>query len=171
MVQTIPQKFFQVARRYPDKGFLFCKEKDSWVKVTYNQTREQVESFAKALIGLGIKRGERVAILSENRPEWVIADLGTMLAGAILVPIHKTLSPRSIEYILRDSGSKVLLVSHSKDLKRIKLAKSGGLCGLRFFVCLGASRGNLGRNTFSWQDFLRKGRSFSHKILKKKLPR
>ena len=82
-----------------DKPYLWKKLDGKFISISWNQTREQVESIAKGLINLGILKGDRVVILSENRPEWQIADLAIMAIGAISVPVsytHLTLPTKRI---------------------------------------------------------------------------
>ena len=72
-----------------------------------------------ALRGWGIGRGDRVAILSENRPEWTIADFASLLLGAVTVPIYATLTAEQTAYILRDSGARVIFVSSEAQLQKV----------------------------------------------------
>ena len=67
----------------------------------------------------GIGKGDRVAILSENRPEWMIADFASLLLGAVTVPIYATLTAEQTAYILRDSGARVVFVSSEAQLQKV----------------------------------------------------
>jgi long-chain acyl-CoA synthetase len=75
--------------------------------------------MARALESWGISRGDRVAILSENRHEWVVADFACLLLGAIVVPIYTTLTPEQTAYVLRDSGARAIFVSSQKHLEKV----------------------------------------------------
>ena len=75
---------------------------------------------AKALRIWGIQKGDRVAILSENRPEWAIADFAALAIGAVVVPIYTTLTPEQISFLLRDSGTKVIFLSSRAQLQKIQ---------------------------------------------------
>ena len=87
-----------------------------------SRTRETFAGFAK----LGVQRGDRVAILSESRPEWLMADFGSLALGAILVPMFPTLTAQQVEFIVKNSGAKILLVSN--DLQFGKAKKILGEC-------------------------------------------
>ena len=115
---TIPSQFIQTASQHPNKDFLVAKKAGQWKSISYGQTADFVQSFAGGLLKLGLKQGDRVAILSCNRPAWVIVDLGVMTASGISVPIHTTLSPNKIKYILNDSGAKYLFVAGEENYKK-----------------------------------------------------
>ncbi len=86
---------------------------------TYAQVAERVRLTAGGLLSLGVNRGDRVAIVSENRPEWAITDLACQMIGAIVVPLFSTLPPPQVQYILHDSGAKVVFVSDTKQKQKI----------------------------------------------------
>ena len=86
---------------------------------TYKQIAERVRLVAGGLLSLGIERGDRVAILSENRPEWAIADLACQMLGAIAVPLFSTLPSPQVHYILEDSGAKIVFVSDKKQKQKL----------------------------------------------------
>ena len=80
---------------------------------------DRVAAVAGGLRKWGIGRGDRVAILSENRPEWTIADFASLLLGAVTVPIYATLTAEQTAYILRDSGARVIFVSSETQLQKV----------------------------------------------------
>lgn len=86
---------------------------------TYAQIAERVRLVAGGLLAQGVLRGDRVALLSENRPEWAIADLACQMLGAIVVPMFSTLPPPQVQYILQDSGAKIVFVSDQKQKQKI----------------------------------------------------
>lgn len=102
--------------KYGDKPDAFAgKENGVWKKWSFKTFCEVAHELAAGLIGEGIQRGDRVAILSNNRPEWNIVDFGAQLCGAILVPIYPTIAETDLEFILKDSAAKIVFVS-SKDI-------------------------------------------------------
>ena len=113
-MQTIPQQFFETAQRFPSRIALRYKQGDAYVGIRFDELSRRVLAFAAGLRAIGVEAGQRVAILSENRPEWVIADLATLRLGAVSVPVHPTLSASLIVHILKDSGSNVLIVSQQE---------------------------------------------------------
>ena len=92
----------------------------SWTDLSYAQLADQVQSFSLGLRELGVKPGDHVAILSENRPEWAITDYACLTARCADVPIYPTLPAKQIEYILRDSESVVACVSSAAQLQKVQ---------------------------------------------------
>ena len=87
--------------------------------ISYIELGESVDAFRKGLNALGVQKGDRVALLSENRPEWAITDFGSLKAGAVTVPMFSTLTAAQVGYILKDSGSKIICVSTSRQLEKV----------------------------------------------------
>ena len=87
--------------------------------ISYIQLGESVDAFSKGLNALGVQKGDRVALLSENRPEWAITDFGSLKVGAVTVPMFSTLTAAQVGYILKDSGSKIICVSTSRQLEKV----------------------------------------------------
>ena len=121
MPPTVPQRFAAMAERYPSRPALSSKppKAKEWQTLTYAQIAAQVRRVALGLQALGIAPGDRVALLSENRPEWVIADLAILSAGAVSVPIYPTLPASQVAYILQDSGAKGVVASDAKQLQKV----------------------------------------------------
>ena len=112
-----------------DKPYLWKKSDGKFIPLSWSQTREQVESIAKGLINLGILKGDRVVILSENSPEWQIADLAIMTIGAISVPAYTTSTTKDYEHIINHSGARCLIVSsHSLAIKAIPAVIKSSKC-------------------------------------------
>lgn len=109
--KTIPDMFFQHARDNSGHVLIRYKKNDQWVDIRWEEEKEYVESFALGLIKLGIAPRDKVAILSENRYEWYVSDLGIQSVGGIVVPIYATNTPEQIHYILKDSESVAVIVS------------------------------------------------------------
>lgn len=96
------------------------KKNGEWVDLGLEEFTQTVRHFSTGLRMLGVKREDRVAILSENRPEWTLADFAIMAAGAVSVPIYPTLLAWQIEYILNDSGAVAVVASDSEQLEKIQ---------------------------------------------------
>ena len=92
---------------------------DSWNTISAHELYQRVAGVARALQNWGIHHGDRVAILSENRPEWATADFASLLLGAITVPIYPTLTPEQIAYMLKDSGARIAFVSTEIQLQKV----------------------------------------------------
>jgi long-chain acyl-CoA synthetase len=106
--------FFTRAREQGDAPFLWHKAGKGWSSRSWAQTAREVAALAAALKKLGLKRGDRVALVSENRPEWCIADLAIMAAGCVTVPTYVTNTERDHAHILGDSGARAAIVSTAK---------------------------------------------------------
>jgi long-chain acyl-CoA synthetase len=117
-LQTLNDIFFSIAGREQPE-LMLRKTAAGWEPISSRQFAAKVEGVVKALGSWGIARGDRVAILSENRHEWVVADFACMLLGAVVVPIYTTLTPEQTAYILRDSGARAAFVSSAKHLTKI----------------------------------------------------
>jgi len=109
--QTLNELFNSAVDRLRDSEFLRFKRDRAWRSLTFGEVARRVRELALGLRSLGIEKGQRIAIWSENRPEWNLADLASLAIGAIDVPIYATQAPAQVEYILADSESRVLFVS------------------------------------------------------------
>jgi len=106
--------FFARASELGDAPFLWAKSGGAWQSRSWAETARQVSSMAVALRSLGLVAGERVMLVSENRPEWCIADLAIMAAGCVTVPTYVTNTERDHAHILSDSGACAVIVSNAK---------------------------------------------------------
>ena len=118
---TLTQLFFDAVERHGGKPFaVACKPAGApWRSLTHRQILERVTRTGLALKRLGLTRGERVAILAENRPGWLVADFACLCIGATDVPIYPTLPARQLVYILKDSGAAAIFVSTAPQLAKI----------------------------------------------------
>ncbi len=91
-----------------------------WETISHQQALADVEAFAHGLVTLGVTRGERVALLAENRYEWAVTDLATLGLGAILVPIYPTLTAQQVRHILEDSGARIVVVSTPAQADKVR---------------------------------------------------
>jgi len=105
----------------------------TWEAISHDAIRDRTRRIALGLQALGVRRGDRVAILSENRPEWALADWACLTIGAADVPIYATLPAEQIPYLLTDSGSAVIFVSNSVQAQKIASIRSQ-VPGLRHVV-------------------------------------
>lgn len=120
-MQTIPQKFKETAEKFAKRPALKFKYQGAYISLSFAELQRRVEIMAKGLQELGVLKGDKVAILSENRSEWVRTDLAVLTLGAVTVPIHTTLSPKIIKHILNDSSSRVILVSNQEQFNKLML--------------------------------------------------
>lgn len=119
--------------------------------------RRQADAVASALIALGIGKGDRVGILSENRREWPVADVGILTAGAVDVPLHAPLTPPQCAYQLAHSGARGLFVGGQAQLDKIAAVR-GDLPALEFIVTFDAARSDAFPGLLTWDGLLQRGR-------------
>ena len=116
-LETFPNLVSMFLTRAADKGdapFLWAKREAKWTPFSWSETRRQVAALAESLKRIGLEPGDRVMLVSENRPEWLIADLGIMAAGCVTVPAYTTNTTRDHTHILGNSGAKAVIVSSPK---------------------------------------------------------
>ncbi len=106
--------FFKQVGKYGKRTALLRKIDDQYQPLNWREVEELVLATARGLIDLGVKSGDRVAIMAYNRPEWLVADLAIMAAGAITVPIYHTSTTRQTDYILKHAGAEVAFVARSE---------------------------------------------------------
>ena len=119
---TLVDIYEGVARTHPKPDTLNYKRDGAWHSMSAAEMLRHARSIALGLYSLGIRKGDRVALLSESRVEWVLADQGCIFAGAVGVPIYPTLTPPQVAYILQDSGARALFVSTAAKLAEIETA-------------------------------------------------
>ena len=106
--------FLTRADERADRPFLWAKRGGKWLTLSWREVAQQVCLMAENLRGLGLADGDRVALVSENRPEWCIADLAIMAAGCITVPAYTTNTERDHVHILDNSGARAVVVANAK---------------------------------------------------------
>ena len=111
---SVPGLCLSASLRHAKPDALNHRESGRWLNITAAQFVERVKNVALGLAALGIRPGDRIALLSENRPEWSIADMAILSLGAINVPIYTTQAVEQIEFILADSGSRAIFISNRK---------------------------------------------------------
>jgi long-chain acyl-CoA synthetase len=111
--------FLDQAERLGEKPFLWAKGDGPYSAISWRDARDQVLALARALRGLGIVHGDRVVLCAENRPEWMIANLGIMAAGGITVPAYVTNTVHDHQHVFADSGAKAAVVSTAKLAERL----------------------------------------------------
>ncbi len=116
--QTLNDIFSTVVKRAHEPVML-VHGAGRWVPISAQQLYRDVAGMARALSQWGLTKGDRLAILSENRLEWAVADFASLLLGLVVVPIYSTLTAQQSAHILRDSGARVVVVSTEKQLEKV----------------------------------------------------
>ena len=150
--------FFEEAARLGDKPFLWAKRDGAWAALTWHEAAAHVSALARGLKGLGIEPGDRVVLVSENRPEWLISDVAIMAAGAISVPAYVTNTVNDHLHIVENSGAKGAIVSTRK-LSEKFLPAAHQASHMKFVVTMeppGISQ-ELNIAVHAWEDVLARG--------------
>ncbi len=117
--ETLNQLLAEAAKAYRKDDALLYKKDGAWHKISSESWLTRARHLALGLSALGIEHGDRVALLSENRHEWFLVDAALQILGAPNVPVYCTLTSRQTAYILKDSGSKAVVVSDSTQQKKL----------------------------------------------------
>jgi long-chain acyl-CoA synthetase len=152
-VSTLVELFFEAVDRHADRPALqrFASP-TTLASVSYREVAEAAKRVAAALETRGVRRGDRVAILSENRPEWSIADWGCLCAGVLDVPIYTTLPASQVGYLLEDSGAKLVFASTTEQAD--KALSAAAARGLAIEVVAFDPPAVPREHVSSWADFL-----------------
>ncbi|HEY3113397.1 MAG TPA: long-chain fatty acid--CoA ligase [Gemmatimonadaceae bacterium] len=121
---TLNELFFDAVSKFNRPDALQVRIGGVYRPISHTEVANRVRHAARGLSSLGVRRGDRVAILSENRPEWAIADFACLTAGLTDVPIYPTLPPDQIAYILKDSGAVAIFVSTRSQAEKIREVRS-----------------------------------------------
>ncbi len=135
--KTLCEIFYRSVDTLKKPDHLKVKRGGQWRDIASDELRRTVEELSTGLVGLGIEKGDRVAILSENRPEWAYADMATLCAGGLVVTIYPSLSALQILYVLKDSGAKAVFVSSAAQAAKIETIR-GQAPDLRHVVLMDA---------------------------------
>jgi long-chain acyl-CoA synthetase len=136
--ETINQIFITVFSQRPKPDAFLTKVDGRYQPLSSAEALQQASALAAALVRLGVQRGDRVAILSENRLEWALTDYAILGLGAADVPIYSTQLEHDIEFILRDSGSKGIVVSSAAQLRKVAQVRPS-LPDLQFIIVMDAT--------------------------------
>lgn len=155
-VETIPDLVFKKTAGFNKPDCLMIKKGGVYTNISASEVITAVEAVAAALLAWGVQKGDRIGLLSENRPEWAYADLGLQCAAAITVPIYGTLPSTQIEYIVKDSEMQYLFVSNETQLKKI-LEICNNCPQIKKIVVFDQPT-TLPENVISFQSFLDQGK-------------
>ena len=117
---TLVDVFERVARRHKRRDTLNYKSSGRWISVSSDEMMFRAKQIAAGLHSIGVRRNDRVAILSDSRLEWTLTDAGCIFAGVVDVPIYPTLTPPQVKYILNDSGACVLFVANREKYEELR---------------------------------------------------
>src|ERR1039457_6395721 len=117
-IATLNDIFFAAVERNLDRIMLY-REAGKWLPITSREFGRNVARTARALHTWGVRPGDRIAILSENRPEWPMADIASLLLGAVTVPLYTTLTAEQTAFVLNDAGCRAVFLSSDQQLHKV----------------------------------------------------
>jgi long-chain acyl-CoA synthetase len=159
--RTLNELFFGALEAYAKlPALLRCKRNQAWQDIGAAELGDTVHDVGVALAEWGIGPGDRVAILSENRPEWAMADYACLALGAADVPIYPTLPAKQVEFILRDSGAVAMFVSSKSQMRKVDEIRAH-LPALRHVIVFDDDAG--GAEATRFRDLAARGHAARHK--------
>jgi len=153
---SLVEAFFNTTESNANRPAILYKSNDQWVHYSFDEYRQMVLSIAASLVGMGFKKGDKAAILSNNRPEWIITDMGIMTAGAVSVPLYPTLQSDQIHYILEQSESRVVFLEDRDQLEKV-LSILPELPKLQCIVIFDPIGADLAEKVFSLSEIIDRG--------------
>ncbi len=162
--KTIIQLFEESVKKYANNPFMLEKTDDTYQPASYSDIRGEVTRFAAGLMSMGVQKGDRIALLSEGRNDWVISELGILYAGAVNVPLSvKLAEPEEIKFRLEHSGSVMLIVSGHQHKKIGGMRKN--IKALKQVICLDSIE-NAGKGESTKEALCKLGDEFLDKKFK-----
>ena len=122
-VTTLSRLFLESCRAYKKPNRMMVKKEGVWTNISTDEVETTVRRLSLGFGELGLRPGDRVAILSENRPEWVMADLAALCAGGVTVPIYTSLLPDQVRFILDDAGVKMVVCSDLEMWQKVEAVR------------------------------------------------
>ena len=159
---SIPQVFFDRAAQRGEKTAHMVKRDGAWREISWQELRDTVRHVARGLLTLDLQAGDRVAILSDSRAEWVQCDLGTMAAAGITVPIYASSTPDQAAYILQNSGATAMFIDTAAQLDKI-LSVRDRVPTLKHIIMVADEPSAADESILMLPDLIRRGREADDK--------
>jgi long-chain acyl-CoA synthetase len=159
---TLAEMFERLSGAFAASGrpMLMAKVDGAYRGISYEEFHERSVTFANGLASLGVRRGDRIAVISENRPEWVIADSAMIRLGAVNVSLYPTLTAKQIEFMMSDSGASMAIVSNAMQLSKV-LKIAPNLPALRKIILFsGAAAEEAQDRVIPYQEVMTAGERF-----------
>lgn len=155
MVDTISQLFLNTVKSYPKDDFMLYKKDGKYTPISTKEYFEWVKYFSLALSELGMEPGDKLIILAENGPKWVMADLANICLGGISVPIYTSLMPEQIKYIIDNSDAKIVVVSDLNLWEKVDSIR-GQLSKVKHYITFMDEAP--AENIFTFEKIIKKGK-------------
>ncbi len=123
MIETLTQLLLNTLKSFPKDDFMLSKKGGAYVPLSTGEFGDTIKHLSLGLRALGLGRGDKLAIISENRPEWVMTDFAALARGAMTVPIYTTLVPEQVRYIIDDSDAVIVVCSNREQWAKIEAVR------------------------------------------------
>ncbi len=147
-LSTLAGQFRNILRAYPKEALLSHKKEGRYVPISTAEFGDRVKSFALGLRGLGLGKGDKLIILADNGPDWVVTDYACLCQGMVTVPIYTSLVPEQVRYIINDSDAKAVVCSNLELWEKVKAVRDR-LPSVRHFIYSGPDAPPAGTVTMS----------------------
>lgn len=151
---SLGKMFRSITEKYPEKTAMMFKQDGVYHSLTGSEIQKRVDTIAAALQKLGVKKTDKVLLLSPNRVEWALCDYAILSLGAVTVPVYPTLLPSHIEFIINNSEGKILILSDQTQLAKIREIRKN-LAHLQHIVSMDPPEG---ADAITWNDFTKMGK-------------
>ena len=118
--QTLAELFTKAVEKHSRADALNFKQDGEWRSISSAEMISRAENIALGLYSIGLRKGDKAALLAANSPEWTLTDAGCQFSGVVDVPIYTTLAPSAVEYIIKDSGAKIFFLQNKKIYEKLK---------------------------------------------------
>ena len=157
MVDTISQIILNTIRLYPKEDLILFKKEDVYVPISTQDFGNDIKYLSLGLKDLGHQAGDKLIILAENGPKWVMTDFANLCSGGITVPIYPSLMPEQIKYIIDDSDAKIVVCSSQELWEKVKIVKNE-LTKVRHFISF---QSEIPEGVLSLNDVMKKGKEIA----------
>ncbi len=157
MVKTIPQLFLNTIRVFPKPDIMLYKSEGRYTPISTQELSETVQYFSLGLAELGLQKGDKLILLAENGPRWIMTDIATICAGGIIVPVYTSLVPEQIKFIIDDSDARVVVCSSLELWEKIEAIRPSLQKVRHFITFFDSSKEGI----WSFQQILDKGKKIS----------
>ena len=156
---TVNELFWNAVEQYPEIAVVRYRDGNNFAEITYREAGERAKTLSQGLLSLGLAKGDKVSLLSETRHEWSQADIAILTAGGVTVTIFPTLSPKTVQYIINHSDSKMIFVENQKQLEKV-LSVWGELPQLEYVIVIESLTTRPRANIYTLSEVMEMGAQF-----------
>lgn len=155
---SLAEMFYQTCSKKPERVGMMYKSGGSYQPITFGEMKKAVEKLAAGLASIGVKKGDKVILLSENRYEWAFSDYAILTNGAATVPVYPSLLPHQIKYIINHSDAQVVIVSNKDQFDKVREIE-GELAQVKTIISM-ENVGASGEKYLRWSDLQTRGEGY-----------